>query len=73
MVAAGAAFASAANKAGGGGGGSSSGGSRPSSSSTVMNNPVRENARVRNSNLIIPTDMLRYGMQNAEDNYSGFN
>lgn len=73
MVAAGAAFASAAKSAGGGGGGSSAGRSKPSSSSTVINNPVRENARVRNSNLIIPMDMMRYGMQNANDNYSGFN
>ena len=73
LVAAGAAVSSFANKAGGGGGGSSAGRASSSSSSTVINNPVRENARVRNSNLIIPMDMMRYGMQNAEDNYSGFN
>ena len=73
LVAAGAAVSSFANKAGGGGGGSSAGRASSGSSSTVINNPVRENARVRNSNLIIPMDMMRYGMQNAEDNYSGFN
>jgi len=74
LVAAGAAVSSFANKSAGGGGGSSSAGRASSgSSSTVINNPVRENARVRNSNLIIPMDMMRYGMQNANDNYSGFN
>ena len=73
LVAAGAAVSSFANKAGGGGGSSSAGRASSGSSSTVINNPVRENARVRNSNLIIPMDMMRYGMQNANDNYSGFN
>ena len=63
-----------AGSAGGSGGSGGSGGGRSSSpTSKVINNPVRENARVRNSNLIIPSDMLRYGMQNANDNYSGFN
>jgi len=74
MVAAGAAFATAAKKAGGGGGGSSSSrGARSGNTSVVRPNPVRENARVRNSNLIIPMDMMRYGMQGADNNYSGFN
>ena len=73
LVAAGAAVSSFGNKAGGGGGSSSAGRVSSNSSSTVINNPVRENARVRNSNLIIPMDMMRYGMQNANDNYSGFN
>lgn len=73
LVAAGAAVSSFANKAAGGGGSSSAGRASSGSSSTVINNPVRENARVRNSNLIIPMDMMRYGMQNANDNYSGFN
>lgn len=74
MVAAGAAFSSAAKKAGGGGGGGSSSGRRSNTPrSTVRPNPVRENARVRNSNLIIPMDRMRYGMQGADDNYSGFN
>jgi hypothetical protein len=59
--------------AGGGGGGSSSGSKSGPSSEVRPSNPVRENARVRNSNLIIPMDMMRYGMQNANDNYSGFN
>ncbi len=57
---------------GGGGGGSSSGGSK-SPTSEVRPNPVRENARIRNSNLIIPMDKMRFGMQGADDNYSGFN
>lgn len=73
MVAAGAAFASAAKKAGGGGGGGSVRSSKSSNTSVARPNPVRENARVRNSNLIIPMDKMRYGMQNADDNYSGFN
>lgn len=74
MVAAGAAFSNAAKKAGGGGGGGSvSSGRSNSPRSTVRPNPVRENARVRNSNLIIPMDRMRYGMQGADDNYSGFN
>ena len=74
MVAAGAAFSTAAKKAGGGGGGGSvSSGRSNSPRSTVRPNPVRENARVRNSNLIIPMDRMRYGMQGADDNYSGFN
>ena len=59
--------------AGGGGGGSSSGSKSGPSSEVRPSNPVRENARVRNSNLIIPMDRLRYGMQGANDNYSGFN
>lgn len=59
--------------AGGGGGGSSSGSKSGTTSAVRPKNPVRENARVRNSNLIIPMDRLRYGMQGAEDNYSGFN
>jgi len=71
---AGSAIMGRAGSAGGSGGsGGSGGGSSSSPTSKVINNPVRENARVRNSNLIIPSDMLRYGMQNAEDNYSGFN
>ena len=73
LVAAGAAVSSFANKAGGGGGGSSSARASSGSSSKVINNPVRENARVRNSNLIIPMDMMRFGLQGANDNYSGFN
>jgi hypothetical protein len=59
--------------AGGGGGGSSSGSKSGPSSEVRPSNPVRENARVRNSNLIIPMDMMRYGLQGANDNYSGFN
>lgn len=73
MVAAGAAFSSAAKKAGGGGGGGSVRSSNSGNTSIARPNPVRENARVRNSNLIIPMDKMRYGMQNADDNYSGFN
>lgn len=74
LVAAGAAFSSAAKKAGGGGGGSGGGRSSGSGNTSVARpNPIRENARVRNSNLIIPMDKMRYGMQNADDNYSGFN
>ena len=72
LVAAGAAVSASASKAGGGGG--SGGGSDKSGQSSVARpNPVRENARVRNSNLIIPVDKLRYGQQVADDNYSGFN
>ena len=74
MVAAGAAFATAAKKAGGGsGGGSSARAARSGNTSIARPNPVRENARVRNSNLIIPMDKMRFGMQGADDNYSGFN
>ena len=61
-----------AGAGGGGGGGSSSGGSS-SPGSVVRPNPVRENARNRGSNLIIPMDRMRFGMQGADDNYSGFN
>jgi hypothetical protein len=72
-----AAVSSAFSSAGASGGGMSGGGGGGSKPSAVAapkpSNPVRENARVRNSNLIIPMDMMRYGMQNAEDNYSGFN
>jgi len=67
------AFSSAGASSGGLSGGGGGGGARAATPTTPGPNPVRENARVRNSNLIIPTDMLRYGMQNAEDNYSGFN
>lgn len=73
MVAAGAAFANAAKKAGGGGGGGSVSAKSSSPTSTVRPNPVRENARNRGSNLIIPMDRMRFGMQGADDNYSGFN
>jgi hypothetical protein len=63
-----------AGGAGGASGGGGGGGSRSSSpTSTVRPNPVRENARNRGSNLIIPMDRMRFGMQGAEDNYSGFN
>ena len=65
---------SSAGASGGGMSGGGGGGSKPSAvAAPTPANPVRENARVRNSNLIIPMDMMRYGMQNAEDNYSGFN
>ena len=58
----------------GGSGGSSGGGGRSSDSQSVARpNPVRENARVRNSNLIIPMDKMRYGMQGADGKYKGFN
>ena len=66
------AFSSVGASAGGGGG--SRGGSRGGDSRSVARpNPVRENARVRNSNLIIPMDMMRYGMQGANSKYKGFN
>jgi len=73
LVAAGAAVSSFANRAAGGGG-SSGGGSRGGDSrSAARPNPVRENARVRNSNLIIPMDKMRYGLQGANGKYKGFN
>ena len=74
MVAAGAMFASMASKAGGGGGGgSSSGGGRSGSTSVVRPNAQRQGVKNRDSNLIIPMERLRYGLQGANDNYSGFN
>jgi hypothetical protein len=74
LIAAGAAVGAFANKAGGGGGSSGSSGSRGGESRSVARpNPVRENARVRNSNLIIPMDKMRYGMQGANGKYKGFN
>ena len=74
LVAAGAAVSSFANKAGGGGGGgSSSGGGRSGSTSVVRPNPQRQGVNNRGSNLIIPMERLRYGLQGANDNYSGFN
>lgn len=68
MVAAGAAFASAAKSAGGGGGGSSV---KKSSgvNSVASPNPVRESSRNRGSDIVIPVDQLRYGMQVGESNY----
>jgi hypothetical protein len=72
-----AAVSSAFSSAGASGGGMSGGGGGGRTSSktiaTPNSNPQRENARVRNSNLIIPMDRMRYGNQVAEDNYSGFN
>lgn len=62
--------AGAGGVSGGGGGGSKSAGG---SKTVARPSPVRENARVRNSNLIIPMDRVRYGNQVAENNYSGFN
>ena len=63
-----------AGGAGGASGGGGGGGGRSSSpTSTVRPNPVRENARNRGSNLIIPMDRMRFGMQGADENYSGFN
>ena len=73
MVAAGAMFASMASKAGGGGGGSSSSGGGGGSKSVVRPNPQRQGVKNRDSNLIIPMERLRYGLQGANDNYSGFN
>jgi len=74
LVAAGAAVSSFANKAaGGGGGGSSSGGGGGGSTAVVRPNPQRQGVKNRDSNLIIPMERLRYGLQGANDNYSGFN
>mgnify|MGYP003674380488 CR=1 FL=1 len=74
MVAAGAMFSSMASKAGGGGGGSrGSGGGGGGSTSVVRPNPNRQGVKNRDSNLIIPMERLRYGLQGANDNYSGFN
>lgn len=74
LVAAGAAVSSFANKAAGGGGGSSSsGGGGGGSTSVVRPNPNRQGVKNRDSNLIIPMERLRYGLQGANDNYSGFN
>lgn len=71
MVAAGAAFASAANSAGGGGGGGSVK-SSSSVNSVASPNPIRESsgsARNRGSDIVIPVDQIRYGMQIGESNY----
>ena len=59
--------------AGGGGGSSSSGGGGGGSTSVVRPNPNRQGVKNRDSNLIIPMERLRYGLQGANDNYSGFN
>ena len=72
-----AAVSSAFSSAGAGGVASGGGGGGKSSKSVAVpsnqSSPNRENARMRNSNLIIPMDKMRYGNQVAENNYSGFN
>jgi len=73
MVAAGAMFSSMASKAGGGGGGSRSSSGGGGSTAVVRPNPNRQGVKNRDSNLIIPMERLRYGLQGANDNYSGFN
>lgn len=68
-----AAVSSAFSSVGASGGGMSGGGGggRPSTSvnSVASPNPVRESARSRGSDIIIPVDQIRYGLQVGESNY----